>query len=41
MLPEKLKDLVQIRSERDIADNIALSKLVDVFKLANSRKLLL
>ena len=41
MLPERLEDLVQISSERDIADSIELSKLVDVFKLANNRKLLL
>ena len=39
--PDRLEDLVQISSEQDIADNIALSKLVDVFKLANHRKLLL
>ena len=41
MSPDRLEDLVQICSERDIADNIALSKLVDVFKLANHRNLLL
>ena len=39
--PDSLGDLVQINSERDIADNIALSKVVDVFKLASHRKLLL
>ena len=38
---ERLEDLVQISSERDIADNIELSKLVEVFKLSNNRKLLL
>ena len=41
MSPDRLEDLVQISSERDIADNIKLSKLVEVFKLANHRKLLL
>lgn len=41
MSPDRLEDLVQISSERDIADNIELSKLVEVFKLANHRKLLL
>ncbi len=40
MSPDRLEDLVQISSERDIAD-IKLSKLVEVFKLANHRKLLL
>ena len=41
MSPDRLEDLVQISSERDITDNIKLSKLVEVFKLANHRKLLL
>ena len=39
--PDRLEHIVQISSERDIADNIKLSKLVEVFKLANHRKLLL
>ena len=38
---ERLEDLVQISSERDIADNVELSKLVEVFKQFNNRKLLL
>ena len=41
MSPDRLEDLVQISSEHDIADNIKLSKLVEVFKVANHRKLLL
>ena len=41
MSPDRLEDLVQISSERDIADNIKLSKLVEVLKAANHRKLLL
>eukprot|EP00795_Rhopilema_esculentum_P016053 gene16053-7398_t len=41
MSPDRLEDLVQISSEREIAVNIALSKLEDVLKLANHRKLLL
>ena len=40
MSPDRLEDLVQISSERDIADNIELSKLAEVFKLANHHKLL-
>ena len=41
MSPDSFEDLVQISSERDIADNIKLSKVVKLFKLANHRKLLL
>ena len=41
MSPDRLEDLVQISSERDIANNIELSKLVEIFKLAKPRKLLL
>ena len=39
MLPERLEDLIQISTERDIADKIELEKLVEVFKLANHRKI--
>ena len=39
MSPDRLKDLVQISSERDIANNIELSNLVEIFKLAKPRKL--
>ena len=39
MSPDRLEDLVQISSERDIANNIELSKLVQMFKLAKPRKL--
>ena len=39
MSPDRLEDLVQISSERDIANNIELSKLVEMFKLAKPRKL--
>ena len=41
MSPDRLEDLVQISSERDLANNIELSKLVEIFKLAKPRKLLL
>ena len=41
MSPDRLEDLVQKSSKRDIADKIKLSKLVEVFKLANPRRLLL
>ena len=39
MLPERLEDLVQISTECDIADKIELEKLVEVFRLANHRKI--
>ena len=39
MSPDRLEDLVQISSERDIANNIELSKLVEIIKLAKLRKL--
>ena len=39
MSPDTLEDLVQISSERDIANDIELSKLVEMFKLAKPRKL--
>ena len=39
MSPDRLEDLVQISSERDIANNIELSKLVQMFKRAKPRKL--
>ena len=35
---DRLEDLVQISSERGIADTIELKTLVDVFKLKNQRK---
>ena len=41
MSPEGLEDLVQINSERDVADDIELSKWVEVCKLSNNHKLLL
>jgi hypothetical protein len=34
MSPDRLEDLVQIGNERDLANNIELSKLVEIFKLA-------
>ena len=39
MLPERLEDLIQISTERDIADRIELEKLVEVFQLANHRNI--
>ena len=39
MLAERLEDLIQISTERDIADRIELEKLVEVFQLANHRKI--
>lgn len=39
MSPDRLEDLVQISCERDVAANIELSKLVEIFKLAKPRKL--
>ena len=41
MLPERLEDLIQLSTERDIADKIDLEKLVEVFKLANRSKIAL
>jgi hypothetical protein len=37
MSPDRLEDLVQISNERDLANNIELSKLVEIFKLAKPR----
>jgi hypothetical protein len=39
MSPDRLEDLVQISKERDLANNIELSKLVEIFKLAKPHKL--
>ena len=39
MSPDILEDVVQISSERDIANNIDLCKLVEMFKLEKPRKL--
>ena len=39
MLPERLEDLIQRSTEKDIADKIELGKLAEVFKLANHRKI--
>ena len=39
MSPDRLEDLVQISNERDLANNIELSKLVEIFKLAKPHKL--
>ena len=39
MSPDRLEDLAQISSKRDIANNVELSKLVEIFKLAKPRKL--
>ena len=36
-----LEDLVQISNERDLANNIELSKLVEIFKLAKPHNLLI
>jgi hypothetical protein len=33
MSPDRLEDLVQISNERDLANNIELSKIVEIFKL--------
>jgi hypothetical protein len=38
---DRLEDLVQIRNERDLANNIELSKLVEIFKLAKPYNLLI
>ena len=34
MPPDRLEDLVHISNERDLGNNIELSKLVEIFKLA-------
>ena len=34
MSPDRMEDLVQISSKRDLANNIELSKFVEIFKLA-------
>ena len=39
MSPDRLEDLVQISKERDLANNIELRKLVEIFKLAKPHKL--
>ena len=39
MSPDRMEDLVQISSRRDIASNIELRKLVEILKLAKPRKL--
>ena len=36
---DRLEDLVQTSSERDIADTIKLKTLVDVFKLKSRRRI--
>ena len=41
MSPDRLEDLVQISNERDLANNIELSKLVEIFKLAKPHKFLM
>jgi hypothetical protein len=41
MSPNRLEDLVQISNERDLANNIELSKLVEIFKLAKPHKFLM
>jgi hypothetical protein len=41
MSPDRLKDLVQISNERDLANNIELRKLVETFKLAKPHKFLM
>ena len=35
----RLEDLVQVSSEREIADKIELEKFVELFKLGSKRKL--
>ena len=37
MSSDRLEDLVQISSKRDIADTMELETLVDVFKLKSQR----
>ena len=41
MSPDRLEDLVHISNERDLANNIELSKLVETFKLAKPHKFLM
>jgi hypothetical protein len=41
MSPDRLEDLVQITNERDLANNIELSKIVEIFKLAKPHNLLI
>ena len=41
MSPAGLEDLVQISNERDLANNIELSKLVEIFKLSKPHKLVM
>ena len=39
MSSDRREDLVQISSERDIADTVELETLVDVFKLKSQRRM--
>ena len=41
MSPDRLEDLAQISNERDLANNIELSKLLEIFKFAKPHKLLM
>ena len=41
MSPDRLEDLIQISNERDLANNIELSILVEKFKLAKPHKFLM
>jgi hypothetical protein len=41
MSPDRLEDLVQITNERDLANNIELNKIVEIFKLAKPHNLLI
>jgi hypothetical protein len=41
MPPDRLEDLVQISNGRDLANNIELRKLVEIFKLAKPHNLLI
>ena len=41
MSPDRLEDIVQISNERDLANNIELSKLVEIFKLAKPHMFLM
>jgi hypothetical protein len=41
MSPDRLEDLVQISNERDLANNIELSKIVEIFKFAKPHNLLI
>ena len=38
MSPDRLEDLVRISSERDLANNIKLKKLVEIFTLQKPRQ---